>query len=348
MISEKKEFIAVDYMKLFCALLIVGLHTSVFAGVSEQAAFVFDEIVSRIGVPFFFLASGFFVAGKVEDGAKLMQYIKRLLLLYLVYSAIYLPQMILVWKREGRAVTEWVSIFLRKFFLVGTYGQLWYFAGLALAVVLLYLLVKLLKLPVAVNFTIAVMLYIVGVLGSTYKTWFASLPAIRNILLGYYDIFETTRNGLFFGLLFVMSGYYLRIYADKIKAGRKYIVFAGFLAVMLVAEAYFASQFVIAEGFDMTFFLFPFSIFLFLGVCSVKVSKQQLEIGKKVRNISTLIFGFHLCVDFYLTEILCIRLGMTINSVLWYVLIVLLNLILAGVILWLSKYKFFKWLKLLY
>lgn len=348
MLSEKEEFIAVDYMKLFCALLIVGLHTSVFKSVNDEAVFLFNEIFSRIGVPFFFLASGFFVAGKFKERTKLMQYIKRLLLLYLVYSVIYLPQMILVWKREGRAVTECVGIFLRKFFLVGTYGQLWYFAGLALAVLLLYLLVKVLRLPMAANFTIAILLYIVGVLGGAYKTWFASLPAIRNILLGYYDIFETTRNGLFFGLLFVMSGYYLRIYADKIRTGNKYIIFAGFLAVVLLAEAYFARKFVIAEGFDMTFSLFPFSILLFLAVCSVKVSKRQLENGKKVRNISTLIFGFHLCVDFYLTEILCIRLGMTINSVVWYALIVLSNLILAGVILWLSKYKYFKWLKLLF
>lgn len=348
MLSEKKEFIAVDYMKLFCALLIVGLHTSVLKSVNAEAVFLFNEVISRIGVPFFFLASGFFAAGKFEDKAKLMQYIKRLLLLYLVYSVIYLPQMILVWKREGRAFAECVSIFLRKFFLVGTYGQLWYFAGLALAVCLLYLWVKVIKLPVAANFTIALLLYIAGVLGCTYKTWTASLPVIRNLLLSYYDIFETTRNGLFFGLLFVMSGYYLRIYADKIKAGKKYVIFAGVFTVLMTAEAYFARGFVVAEGFDMTFFLFPLSIFLFLAVCFAKVSAKQLETGKKVRNISTLIFGFHLCVDFYLTEILCIRLGMAINSVVWYVLVVVSNFVLAVVILWLSKYKYFKWLKLLY
>lgn len=348
MISEKKEFIAVDYMKLMCALLIVGLHTNVFKSVNSEAVFLFNEIISRIGVPFFFLASGFFVAEKLEDGAKLMQYIKRLLLLYLIYSLIYLPQMILVWKREGRAFWECVIIFFRKFFLVGTYGQLWYFVGLAIAVLCLYLLVKVLKLPLMANITIASVLYIIGVLGSAYKTWFAAFPAVRDILLGYYDIFETTRNGVFFGLLYVMSGYYLRTCAAKIKKGKIYLFLTVLFFGMLTAEAYFARGFVVAEGFDMMFSLFPLSICLFLAVCSVQISEQYLTAGRKVRNISTLIYGFHLCVEFYVTEILCIRLGINVNSIVWYILIAVLNLLLAGVILWLSQYKFFKWLRLLY
>lgn len=348
MISEKKEFIAVDGMKFFCALLIVGLHTNMLKSVNAEAVFFFNEIISRIGVPFFFLASGFFVAGKLGDKTKLLQYIKRLIGLYLIYSIIYLPQMILVWKREGRAFKECAAIFLRKFFLVGTYGQLWYFAGLAVAVLLLYLLVKVLKLPVVVNFTIAIALYILGVLGGAYKTWFASLPAVRNILLGYYDIFETTRNGLLFGLLFVMTGYYLGSYADKLKVTKKYLLCTVLFFCVLVAEAYFARQFVVAEGFDMTFSLFPFSVCLFLAICSIRIPEQYLEAGKKVRNISTLLFGFHLCVDFYVAEILCIRLGMTINSVIWYVLIVGLNLTFAVLILRMSRYQYFRWLKLLY
>ncbi len=348
MISEKKEFIAVDYMKLICALLIVGLHTNVFKSINGEAAFLFNEIISRIGVPFFFLASGFFVAGKLEDKSRLLLYIKRILGLYLIYTLLYLPQMILVWKREGRAYKEWIIIFLRKFFCVGSYGQLWYFAGLVTAVLLLYLMVKVLKLPVSVNFIIALLLYVVGVLGSAYKTWFASLPAIRNILLGYYDIFETTRNGVFLGLIFVMTGYYLRIYADKIRNVRKYFWGAVLFFGVLVVEGYFARQQGTTEGFDMTFSLLPFSICLFIAICSVGMAQQHMDAGKKVRNIATLIFGFHLWVDFYVTEILCIRLGMTVNSVIWYVLIVALNLILAGVVLWLSRYKYFRWLKFLY
>lgn len=56
---------------------------------------------------------------------------------------------------------------------------------------------------------ISAVLYIVGVIGDSYSSYFELFSVFHNVIAGYRDIFLTTRNGLFYGLLFYSLGYYL-------------------------------------------------------------------------------------------------------------------------------------------
>ena len=77
---------SIDVVKLIMAFLVVAIHTEPFG-----AWFILDKafgIFTRLCVPFFFVASSYFFFLKNGDP---IHYAKRLFLLYLIWSVIYLP-----------------------------------------------------------------------------------------------------------------------------------------------------------------------------------------------------------------------------------------------------------------
>ena len=61
---------------------------------------------------------------------------------------------------------------------------------------------------------VAILLYIIGVLGNTYLLeWVQSQH--YNVLWLYNILFSTTRNGIFFGFPFVATGYLISKYKKK-------------------------------------------------------------------------------------------------------------------------------------
>ena len=76
---------AVDIFKFIMALLVVGIHTEPFSfNPWLDRGF---GMLTRLCVPFFFMTSAYFYWIN-EKGA--LKYLKRLLILYLVWSVIYI------------------------------------------------------------------------------------------------------------------------------------------------------------------------------------------------------------------------------------------------------------------
>ena len=60
--KERKENHTIDFLKLFFALCIVGIHTDlVKIFPSEHTQWYVMQVVFRMGVPFFFVVSGYFL-----------------------------------------------------------------------------------------------------------------------------------------------------------------------------------------------------------------------------------------------------------------------------------------------
>lgn len=82
----------IDIAKLFFAYCIIGLHSGVF--LESKYGYYIHSIVFRLGVPFFFICSGYFLAGKTTAENKtevMLQYIKKLLVPYFLWNALYIP-----------------------------------------------------------------------------------------------------------------------------------------------------------------------------------------------------------------------------------------------------------------
>lgn len=84
---------AIDIMKLVMAVLVVGIHTEPFhANIWLDRGF---GMITRLCLPFFFAASAYFF---FKSGKPLKAYLGRIILLYAVWSFIYLPFVLDCWQ----------------------------------------------------------------------------------------------------------------------------------------------------------------------------------------------------------------------------------------------------------
>ena len=79
--TQKKSFAYVDLLKLVFAILIFLLHALII-----DESWLFTKVVVRIGVPFFFVASGFFWHNKIQSNREkswkyTWRFLKRLLIM---------------------------------------------------------------------------------------------------------------------------------------------------------------------------------------------------------------------------------------------------------------------------
>ena len=121
-----KQYKSLDIAKFICAILIIILHTAPFSSYSKILTFGFRNIVTVIAVPFFFATSGFLLFKKVEsleDRARdsyIKKYLSRLIIMYLIWSAVYFGFVVIKWVRKGFSA-YFVFEYIRDFFFEGSY-----------------------------------------------------------------------------------------------------------------------------------------------------------------------------------------------------------------------------------
>ncbi|MBR2614407.1 MAG: acyltransferase family protein [Clostridia bacterium] len=118
-----KQYKAIDLAKFVCAILIIILHTAPFASYSKVLTVGFRNIITIIAVPFFFVASGF-IAFKKIDGKSgkeqtnyVLKHLKRIVIMYLIWSAIYFVFVAIKWARAEDFSIYYVLEYIKDFFL---------------------------------------------------------------------------------------------------------------------------------------------------------------------------------------------------------------------------------------
>ena len=56
----------IDFATFVASLLVVAIHTALFKDVNKQLYFVFNELICRLGVPFFAICTGFYLYKAIE------------------------------------------------------------------------------------------------------------------------------------------------------------------------------------------------------------------------------------------------------------------------------------------
>lgn len=309
---------------------------------------------------FFFLVSGFFLQRKIYDFNKIRKYVVRLFQLYIIYTILYIPQIIYIYIEAGGSLIHNLLGFVKNFFFVGTYGQLWYFVGLIVATVLLYLFKNTLKLRDRYLIVVVLILYVVGTIGNAYiqplKDYInmpvgalAQLDKKYLLLWLYFQVFKTTRNGIFFGFPYVFFGYLIAKNKEKVYR-KNYLPFAIVSFLFMNVEAAIVRNIVGETDNDMLFTLLPTSIFVFLFIAFIdcKNTEKNIRIGKYFRCLSVLYFGFHMFISFYLIHFMRRVFGIELHSLLKFILVIVLNYLIAKMIISMSYKDHFRWLKRLY
>lgn len=318
---ERKNYDAIDIAKLVSALLVVCIHTFPFADISMNANFVVVSILARLAVPFFFISSAYFFFRKIdfhksyrdsENKAVLIKYLKRLGKIYLIWSLLYLPYNFILIHQGGFSIVS-VIRYLRDVLFTGSYYHLWFLPSLMFSITVSYYTI--LKFGVKKTMVFSSVCYIIGMMGNLYPNLIEQIPVIGHLFELYETVFVTTRNGLFFGMIFVTLGAYAIRYPNKAEQNQ-ISLYAGMSFVLLVIECLFLKL----NGFiydlsSMYLMLIPCVYFIFIRLLQVNMKPKPMY--HTFRILSLLIYVSHI-----LFAQAFLWMMPTMNSFLFYVLTV--------------------------
>ena len=279
---EAKYYCSVDILKFLLSYLICTRHFLQAVSSPDSILYLLiTNIFSTLGVPLFFIISGFiFFSNKNLD---IKKYSLRICMLYLLWSIVYLP----------------LNLFFRipfftlcqNFFFSGFYYHLWFLPSVIFAVFFIYLLRN---ISVKYLFIFTFFLFLLALFSDSYS--YIS-PFWLNKFYGYYNnIFVTTRNGLFLGSIFVLIG---KIFADNVDhfitcmgGGINYLYIIGMLVslLFLLLEGIILQSINTYQIINVLFFTLPAVFFIFMLTFT---SLRDIAYSTLVRKMSTVIYCAH-------------------------------------------------------
>lgn len=276
----------IDYFRFVAALLVVMIHTSPLASCSETADFFLTRIMSRIAVPFFLMASGFFLISQYAyDSRTLKSFLKKTAVLYGISIVLYLP---LNLYNGYFSMKHFLPEMLKDVVFDGTMYHLWYLPASMLGAVIAWYLVR--KQGIKKAWMITVVLYVMGLLGDSYYGMTEKIPLLNRIYGNIFEISDYTRNGIFFAPVFLVMG---GIAADE--AAREEMVSprkcaAGFVIsfLLMACEGMLLHKFDLQRHDSMYLFLLPCMYCLFRMLILWRGERKE-----HIRTSAMLIYILH-------------------------------------------------------
>ena len=277
--SEKPDKMnaSIDICKLLMAVLVVGIHTRIF-GFSHalQGGYFF---LTRLCVPFFFMASAYFFYLKQHS---LLKYIKRIGLLYLAWFFIFLPCNIKSYTVMG------MPKFLSQIFFVGAGQGTWYLVASIWGIVILEVLLKFFKPKVVFAISCACFIF-----GCFSITWSNSVfyEALRGGVfpnpIGHY-------NAPYRALAFMAAGMLLAKSKNKGKQMNLKTMIIGFIVSLMFMTVEYVIEVFFLKSHDthMNLFHLPAMFFFFCIWNNIDI---QLDKEKSLlfRKMSILLYLSH-------------------------------------------------------
>lgn len=349
----KKEYNIIDMVKFGAAILVIGIHTSLFYE-SEIVNFYMCNVVARTAVPFLYICSGYFFFMKIifskngliertsQNRKRFLKYIFRLVVLYITWSLIYLVWQIPYWNSIGWTGIHVVKDYLLAFILKGSYYHLWYILSLIYGLVCLYVVLCVIKLKYVIG--LSAVLYVIK---SIVYGYYWVLPEKLNIVLKLADIFSGIFDGICIAFPFLVMG----IIMNQCPRIRGFLCKSRFWGlwisgICLVIEATLLRCFVCGtEKYSYILFTLPLACFMFVNIWDMNLRYTKKVYPVHFRECSTIMYFIHPMI---------INIAQTVdvyeqfNSTIQFGIVVLCSWLLAELIVWVSNTGFLKILKVLY
>ncbi|RHO33381.1 acyltransferase [Roseburia sp. AM16-25] len=361
--AERKQYRAIDIAKFVMAILVVAIHVRPFTG---QTAFVYDDIIARIADPLFFQMTAFLffekifaqISGDLRQGMSwrmLGNYMKRILALYTAWFVIYAPVVLpRTWQECGN-IRGMLLALLKKYWLSGYYGAMWFMTALLLAMPLVFILTKYL------GSRLCLLLSAPWFLLTVARMEYCSITDGWQVA-GYFDsaiygIFGWYGNGLTYGFFFCALGMwiaYKRTLGGQKNDSRDFALPSLISFLLLIIESYVIRDKGLGQSFGAMFFLIPTSYFLLQWLLSVDIFEKMGEQSRKrldcacahMRRLSILIFTIHYGVMEGLQYMVGKYTTYVWNATVLYFVVLVVTIVLAELIL--LAQKKIKWLHILY
>ena len=284
-------YIGLDFTKFVCAILIVYMHT--FCYDSTLGLWV-REVISTIGVPFFFITSGFFLYKGMEKSsdntAYIRKYTKRLLYLYVAWFFISLP---VSWYNVSIAHVDysfWMKCLyhVRMLLFSGAMGVYWYILAMILSSWMIYIAIKLKMINACVP--IAIVLFLLGVL---YQSGLLQDSFIDRFI---HVVFGSERNFLNVGFPYVLIG---------VVVARKNISIPRQFSLCLLILSILVSTFLMHSKWHFIQLFESLFLFLLIKECNPQ-GNSCTNIAVWLRKCSTAMYLIHfpfiIAFDYYLQK----------------------------------------------
>ena len=256
--SRERYDTGIDWLRLAAAILVIAIHTSPLADFSETGNFILTRVLARIAVPFFFITSGYLLLSRYHDSdRKLRHFLKKTGWIYGASILLYLP---LNFRNGYFSQSQLLPELLKDLIFDGTMYHLWYLPASMLGMLIAWKLVE--KLDFSKGLVMALLLYLVGLFGDSYYVVVEKLPLLKAFYDRLFELFDYTRNGLFFAPVFLMLGGFIadeRRKLSSVEAGVGFLISLG----LLLAEALILHRHGFQRHDSMYVFLLPAMYFLF-------------------------------------------------------------------------------------
>ena len=222
--TKQLQYQNLDLFRFLSSIIIIVLHARPFFTVSYEIDMAINNIIGRICVPFFFFISGYFAAKQEQKKPDYIRsYIRSMLPVYLLWSAVYLPWSLslaapYIQQVSGLLCTIGLPTAIQNLLLLllvplavivallysGVYYHLWYFPALLLSMLVLRWWKRKYSLRGLLTVSFVLLLF-----GATETYYGFCGQFFQSLLHYYYAVFFTTRNFLFFALFYVTLGYWM-------------------------------------------------------------------------------------------------------------------------------------------
>lgn len=200
--NDRTAYTGIDEFRLAAALLVITIHTSPLASCSETGDFFLTRVIARMAVPFFLMASGFFLISQYAcDAGRLWAFLKKTAVLYGISIAVYLPLNLYNGYFSGK---HFLPELIKDLVFDGTMYHLWYLPASMLGAGIAWYAVRRLGFKKALIVTLG--LYTVGLLGDSYYGIAEKLQILSVFYQNLFEITDYTRNGIFFAPVFLVMG----------------------------------------------------------------------------------------------------------------------------------------------
>lgn len=222
--TKQLQYQNLDLFRFLSSIIIIVLHVRPFFTVSYEIDMAINNIIGRVCVPFFFFISGYFAAKQEQKKPDYIRsYIRSMIPVYLLWSAVYLPWSLslaapYIQQVSGLLCTIGLPTAIQNLLLLllvplavivallysGVYYHLWYFPALLLSMLVLRWWKRKYSLRVLLTVSFVLLLF-----GATETYYGFCGQFFQSLLHYYYAVFFTTRNFLFFALFYVTLGYWM-------------------------------------------------------------------------------------------------------------------------------------------
>ena len=175
------------------------------------------------------------------------------------------------------------------FLFNGSYYHLWYMVAVIYSMVIICLICKL-KLT-KVLFTLAVICYVIGLLGTSYYGIGCRLPALNALFDSRW--FLSIRRIFLMGFPFTALGWVISERKLKLHISKKHLLFViALVALLFVSEIIAVTVTGMSRTIEITLFLYPL-LFLLFQICLAYPLEGKSKLASACRDTANFTYFWH-------------------------------------------------------